>query len=86
MASIGTHAGIRDTSELMAVYGPGVRDALRQPGGGHLFRETGVIGDPTKASAEIGQKMLSLKIEAAVNQIKQTAPFPRLLNDRRPIT
>ena len=77
MASIGTHAGIRDTSELMAVYGPGVREALRQPGGGHLFRDTGVIGDPTKASAEIGQKMISLKVEAAVNQINKLLAQPQ---------
>jgi creatinine amidohydrolase/Fe(II)-dependent formamide hydrolase-like protein len=38
---------------------------------GGLFTETtGVIGDPTKASAERGEVMLQLKVEAALRQIR----------------
>jgi len=69
-AAIGSHAGIRDTSELMAVYPEGVRDELRAPNGGHRFRNTGVNGDPTRATSDRGKKLLGLKIDAAVRQIR----------------
>ncbi|MEZ5899931.1 MAG: creatininase family protein [Hyphomicrobiaceae bacterium] len=62
-SQIGTHAGIRDTSELMAVYPDGIRkDKLAAD-------EKGVVGDPTRASAERGEKLLDLKVEAAVRDI-----------------
>jgi creatinine amidohydrolase/Fe(II)-dependent formamide hydrolase-like protein len=54
-ATIGRHAGIRDTSELMAVYPGGIR---------------GVSGDPRRASAERGEALLRLKVDAAVRQIR----------------
>ncbi len=69
-ASIGTHAGIRDTSELMAVYPDGIRRDRLAPGGGRSSEATGVIGDPTGASAERGEALLRLKVEAAVRQIQ----------------
>ena len=68
--SIGSHAGIRDTSELMAVYPEGVRPEHMAWGGGLFTETTGVIGDPTKASAERGEVMLQLKVEAALRQIR----------------
>ena len=68
--SIGSHAGIRDTSELMAVYPAGVRSDRIAWGGGFFTENTGVIGDPTKASAERGKVMLELKVEAALRQIR----------------
>ena len=68
--SIGSHAGIRDTSELMAVHPEGVRPDRMAPGGGFHTEITGVIGDPTKASAERGETMLRLKVEAALRQIR----------------
>ncbi len=68
-ASIGGHAGIRDTSELMAVYPDGVRAEMVRPGGGRYPEPTGVSGDPTRASVARGEKMLALKIEAALAQI-----------------
>jgi len=65
--AIGEHAGIRDTSELLAVHGEGVRsDPVAAPRGMH----PGFGGDPGKASVEIGEKMLSLKVEAALAQLK----------------
>lgn len=64
-AQIGTHAGIRDTSELMAVYPGGVRtDKMAADA-------KGVIGDPTRASAERGEALLNLKVEAALRDIAQ---------------
>lgn len=68
-SAIGHHAGIRDTSELLAVDPDAVRkDRLAVNGGGpSVF--TGVSGDPTHASAERGQELLRLKIQAAVEEI-----------------
>ncbi len=63
-AAIGSHAAIRDTSELMAVF----------PGGVHLDRrvadQDGVAGDATRASAVRGAKLLNLKVLAALDDIK----------------
>ena len=69
-AAIGRHAGIRDTSELMAVYSEGIRRDRLAPGGGRASEPTGVNGDPTRASASRGRVLLRLKIEAAVRQIR----------------
>lgn len=64
-ATIGTHAGIRDTSELMAVMPAGV-DLNRA--GHDIF---GATGDARRASAERGEKLLALKVAAAVAEIRQ---------------
>jgi creatinine amidohydrolase len=72
--TIGSHAGIRDTSTLMAVEaaafkkGELVRWSKLAPRGG--FEGSGVSGDPTRASVERGKFGNELKIEAAVKQIK----------------
>jgi creatinine amidohydrolase len=67
--SIGRHMGIRDTSELMAVYPEGVRmDRLEQAVGSY-HEPTGVDGDPTRATAARGRKLLDLKVAAAVEDI-----------------
>ncbi len=69
--TIGSHAGIRDSSELMAVFPGGVRRDRLARDGGHFYSEaTGVNGDPTRASGERGEIMLQLKIEAALRQIR----------------
>jgi creatinine amidohydrolase/Fe(II)-dependent formamide hydrolase-like protein len=72
-ATIGQHAGITDTSELMAVYPAGV-DLTRLPKLPLRVEPTGVDGDPRRASAERGQTLLNLKISAAVRQIRQASP------------
>jgi len=73
LATIGQHAGIADTSELMAVYPAGV-DLTRLPKLPLRVEPTGVDGDPRRASAERGQALLNLKIAAAVRQIRQASP------------
>jgi creatinine amidohydrolase/Fe(II)-dependent formamide hydrolase-like protein len=69
---IGTHAALRDTSELMAVDPDGVRVDRIAPGGDP--KESGVYGDPTDSSAEKGAKLLQLKVDAAVRQISKHLP------------
>lgn len=66
---IGYHAGIRDTSEMLAISPESVRLPLIKKKGGAFSAMTGVAGDPTKASPQLGKKLLQLKIKAALNQI-----------------
>lgn len=70
-SQIGGHAGIRDTSELMAVLPGGVRESKRKSHIAANFDVVGADGDASKASSFLGKKLLSLKINAAVKQIKQ---------------
>lgn len=70
--TIGTHAGLLDTSEVLALA-PELVDgsqlfAGEQPGSLDVF---GVDGDPAAASAELGQRMLELKIAAGVAQLRE---------------
>jgi creatinine amidohydrolase/Fe(II)-dependent formamide hydrolase-like protein len=69
--TIGTHAGIRDTSEMLVVFPEGVRTGMMKPKAGFHLRFTGANGDPTQASLDIGRKMLDLKVQAALRQIRQ---------------
>jgi len=63
---IGTHAGMRDASEVMALQPEGVRLLMRN----YLpDRDPGSNGHPGKFSPKIGKKMLELKVEAARRQI-----------------
>jgi creatinine amidohydrolase/Fe(II)-dependent formamide hydrolase-like protein len=71
-ASIGAHAGIIDTSELMAVHSAGVD--LARLGGMLRVEPTGAGGDPRRASAERGMALLELKVKAAVRQIARATP------------
>ncbi|MEM6679210.1 MAG: creatininase family protein [Pseudomonadota bacterium] len=64
---IGTHAGLRDTAELLAVHPEGVRAAPLDP---PLFRHSGRDGNWRAATAEIGEAMLMLKVEAALREIR----------------
>lgn len=74
-SQIGTHAAIRDTSELLAVFPDGVRLDKR------AADKDGVMGDPTRATAERGAKLLDLKVSTAVREIdaalKSPPPAPR---------
>lgn len=72
--SIGNHAGISDTSQLLAVAPQYVRKDKLAPSGG--FEKSGVSGDPTKASVEYGKKGIELKVETAVARIR------KLVSDR----
>jgi creatinine amidohydrolase len=68
---IGSHAAIRDTSELMAAHVAGVRFDKRSAGPLEDGTRSGVVGDPTKASVDYGKKGLEFKIEAALRQFKE---------------
>lgn len=65
---IGEHAGIRDTSELLAVHPDGVRanPVLPPPGA-----DPGYNGTPSEATRQIGERMLDLKVEAALADIER---------------
>jgi len=69
--SIGSHASIIDTSELMAVHPEGV-DLSRLSA--FTLQQTGIDGDPRDASAERGRELLSLRIAAAVQRIRSQHP------------
>lgn len=68
--SIGNHAGIRDTSELMYVKPEGIRQDLLAPPGASP-EATGADGDPSKASKERGEMLVQMKVAAAVRQIRE---------------
>lgn len=65
---VGTHAGIRDTSELMALR----PDLIRMKVANIIAdRDSGFNGQPSSASPGIGKHMLELKIKAGVAQIEK---------------
>jgi creatinine amidohydrolase/Fe(II)-dependent formamide hydrolase-like protein len=71
-AEIGVHAALIDTAQLMAIDPEGIRmDLLGSSAGNADGSKNGVIGDPAKATPELGRKLLELKIEAALRQIRQ---------------
>lgn len=72
-ASIGDHAGITDTSELMAAHSEGV-DLRRFAEMPFTFAASGASGKPMRASAERGRALLEIKIEAAIRQIRASLP------------
>jgi creatinine amidohydrolase/Fe(II)-dependent formamide hydrolase-like protein len=63
-AAFGSHAGIQDTAELMAVAPHGVRLE------GYKANSDGATGDASKASRELGEKLVELKVAAAVAEIR----------------
>jgi creatinine amidohydrolase len=66
---IGTHAGLADTSLLLAVYPQGVRADKLAPG--RSGDGSGVTGDPRKASAMYGKKGVEIAVESTVRQIRE---------------
>ena len=73
LTTIGQHAGITDTSELMAIHPTGV-DLTRLAKVPFRAEPTGIDGDPLRASAERGKALLDLKVKAAVRQIRLASP------------
>jgi creatinine amidohydrolase len=67
-SDIGSHAGMTDTSELMAINPTLIRSDKRAPGGG--FENSGVSGDPSKATPELGRELLKIKIDNGLAQIR----------------
>ncbi len=69
-ADIGTHAGIHDTSLLLAVDPRLVRkDKIADNGG---FQGSGVAGNPERASAEYGRKGLEMIVDTTVRRIRES--------------
>jgi len=66
--SVGSHAGTSDTSQLLYVHADGIRRDRLAPGGGGP--DSGVTGDPTKASPEIGKVAIEFKVNAALTQYR----------------
>jgi creatinine amidohydrolase len=73
------HAGTDDTSELMALDGQHrwIRTDKLAPSQGAETARTGVDGDPTKATAALGDAFLQYKIDDAVSQIRELLSTPR---------
>jgi creatinine amidohydrolase/Fe(II)-dependent formamide hydrolase-like protein len=65
---IGSHAGISDTAQMLHVRPAGIRKNMLMPWGGP--KDSGVSGDPMKATAEIGRMGIQFKVNAAINQYR----------------
>jgi creatinine amidohydrolase len=72
-ATIGIHAGMIDTSELLAVHPQGV-DLSRLAHLPSNPEPTGHSGDPARATAAYGTALLEIRIGAAVRQIRAALP------------
>jgi creatinine amidohydrolase/Fe(II)-dependent formamide hydrolase-like protein len=72
---VGSHAGISDTSQMLHVKPAGIRKPHVKPWGGPA--DSGVSGDPTKATAEIGRMGIEFKVNAAIAQLRALEAPPR---------
>lgn len=72
---IGSHAGISDTSQMLHVQPAGIRQQHLKPWGGPT--DSGVSGDPSRATAEIGRMGIEFKVNAAIAQFRVALPPPR---------
>ena len=68
--NIEAHGGFADTSEMLAVHPKAVRENLRAHHAPSDFDDTGAEGSSLEANGMAGAKLLELKVNAAVNQIK----------------
>ena len=66
--TVGSHAGISDTSQMLFVKPAGVRKDQIKPWGGP--QDSGVSGDPMKATVEIGKMGIEFKVNAGINQYR----------------
>src|SRR5579863_1353770 len=70
MAEIGSHAGLADTSLMLAVD-PGLVRADRLPTDPRLTAINGVYGDPRRSSAALGQLGVDLIVARTVTAIRK---------------
>jgi creatinine amidohydrolase/Fe(II)-dependent formamide hydrolase-like protein len=68
-ATVGAHAGISDTAQMLFVRPAGIRKDQIKPWGGP--KDSGVSGDPTKATVEIGKMGIEFKINAGLAQYRR---------------
>ncbi len=75
--TVGAHAGISDTSQMLYVHPDGIRRDRNLPWGGPA--DSGVSGDPTLSTAGIGRMGIAFKVNAAINQYRllKNPPAPR---------
>jgi creatinine amidohydrolase len=74
-ATAGSHAGITDTAQMLFIKPAGVRKDQIKPWGGP--QDSGVSGDPAKATAEIGKMGVEFKVNAGINQYRTLKNPPR---------
>ena len=79
---VGSHAGISDTSQMLHVRPAGIRKDQLKPWGG--YGDSGVSGDPMKATAEIGRMGMEFKVNAALTQYRTLKTPPRPRGGNRP--
>lgn len=68
-ATVGSHAGISDTSQMLFIRPAGIRKDMVKPLGGPL--DASVSGDPAKATAEIGRMGVEFKVNAGILQYQR---------------
>jgi creatinine amidohydrolase len=68
-ATIGGHAGIMDTAELMAIA-PELVDLEKLKGVPRPLDPAGASGTPERATAELGRKLIEIRIDQAVKAIR----------------
>lgn len=81
-ATVGAHAGISDTSQMLHVRPAGIRKDQIKPWGGP--QDSGVTGDPMKATAEIGRMGIEFKVNAGINQYQRLKNPPARRGPRSP--
>ena len=82
LETIGSHAGITDTSAVMYVFAQGVRNDRRYRFGGRP--DAGVTGDPTLATTDIGRMVVNFKVVGAIQQYRALTAPPRRGRRARP--
>ncbi len=73
--TVGSHAGISDTSQLLFVRPAAVRKDQIKPWGGP--QDSGVSGDPMKGTSEIGRMGIEFKVNAGISQYTALKAPPR---------
>ena len=68
--TLGDHAGVADTAQLMAVNPGAVRSALAVPESWKTPGPSGASGRPERATPAIGERLLRQRVAAAVAEIR----------------
>jgi creatinine amidohydrolase/Fe(II)-dependent formamide hydrolase-like protein len=69
-ASIGDHAGLQDTAELLFAYPDGVK-LERLKGPLFAFEADGSSGQPARATRELGEALIRAKVDAALAALRR---------------
>ena len=72
---VGSHAGMHDTSTLLFLEPSLLRPGRMAPG--TRGDGSGVSGDPTRATAAYGERILEMQVDAAVRQIRRLREISR---------